>query len=102
MALKLLLAINSLSSFQSTKESNTNLSNELSSLKNLGSEFEKCLAEKEEMRNEKMLLENECSDLKEKLENLLKDFGNLKAELQSKEANEHNAAKEAIEVRVHP
>ena len=45
-----------------------------------------------------MLLENECSDLKEKLENLLKDFGNLKSEMQNKESNEQNAAKEAIEV----
>ncbi len=45
-----------------------------------------------------MLLENECSDLKEKLENLLKDFGDLKAELQNKESNETNASLEAIEV----
>jgi hypothetical protein len=45
-----------------------------------------------------MLLENECSDLKEKLENLLKDFGNLKAELQSNDSNEHNTTKEAIKV----
>ena len=86
--------------FQSFEESQTNLSNELSSLKNVGSEYEKCFAEKEEVRNEKMLLENECSDLKEKLENLLKDFGDLKAELQSKDSNEHNATKEAIEVKI--
>jgi hypothetical protein len=45
-----------------------------------------------------MMLENECSDLKEKLENLLKDFGVLKLEMQNKESNELNAAKEAIEV----
>jgi hypothetical protein len=51
------------------------------------------------IRNEKMLLENECSDLKEKLENLLRDFGEIKTELQNKETNDENAAKEAIQVR---
>lgn len=72
------------------------LTNEISSLKDLSSEY---FNEKEEIRNDKMLLENECSDLKEKLENLLKDFGDLKAELQSKESNDQNASLEAIEVR---
>ncbi len=71
------------------------LTNEISSLKDLSSEY---FNEKEEIRNDKMLLENECSDLKEKLENLLKDFGDLKAELQSKESNDQNASLEAIEV----
>ena len=46
-----------------------------------------------------MLLENECSDLKEKLEHLLRDFGNLKAEMQDKESNDKNSTQELIEVR---
>ena len=45
-----------------------------------------------------MLLENECSDLKEKLENLLNDFGRLKIELQSERSNKENAIQEIIQV----
>ena len=82
---------------QSLEEANTSLTNEISSLKELSSEY---FSEKEEIRNDKMLLENECSDLKEKLENLLKDFGDLKAELQNKESNDQNASLEAIEVSI--
>lgn len=63
--------------------------------------LEKSLSEKEEYRQEKMLLENECSDLKEKLENLLNDFGRLKLELQSERSNNENAAKEIIQVCQH-
>ena len=82
---------------QSLEEANASLTNEISSLKDLSSEY---FSEKEEIRNDKMLLENECSDLKEKLENLLKDFGDLKAELQNKESNDQNASLEAIEVSI--
>ena len=90
--------LNFMLNIQVSEETNSALTFELSSMSNLSSEFEKCFNEKEEIRNEKMMLENECSDLKEKLENLLKDFGVLKLEMQNKESNELNAAKEAIEV----
>jgi hypothetical protein len=56
---------------QTTEELNWALSEKVSQLENLRPEFEKCFAEKEEIRNEKMVLENECSDLKEKLEHLV-------------------------------
>ena len=84
--------------FKAAEETVSSLTEQLRQVDQLRSDFEKCFAEKEETRNEKMLLENECSDLKEKLELLLRDFGNLKAEMQNKESNDKNATQELIEV----
>jgi predicted nuclease with TOPRIM domain len=66
-------------------------------LKSVEEEFAKVLSEKEQIFNEKSLLESECYKLKEKESKLLKDFEDLKTEIKNSENNA--TLNQTIEVR---
>jgi hypothetical protein len=82
--------------FQIVEAQNVSLSTELVRLKSVEDKFSKVLSEKEQIFNEKLSLESECSKLKEKESKLLKDFEDLKTDIKNSDNNA--ALNQTIEV----